>query len=156
MKHYRILIAITVLVLASLACNALAGGGDESQDTQAIPAVPTLEQVDPIVPPSSNDNGSSDGKVSTDFPVTDDAFNFTDVGDGSILYFTKMSSEDVLKFLRAEYTAKGYTERDILTTVFDGGFSIVFDGDPSGKAVVIQSVDIGDGSRTVAIRLEDV
>lgn len=156
MKHYRILIAITVLVLASLACNALAGGGDEAQDTQAIPDVPTLEQVDPVAPPSSNDNGSSDGKVSTDFPVTDDAFNFTDVGDGSILYFTKMSSEDVLKFYRDAYLAKGYTERDILTTIFDGGFSIVFDGDPSGKAVVIQSVDMGDGSRTVAIRLEDV
>jgi hypothetical protein len=35
-------------------------------------------------------------------------------------------------------------------------FSIVFDGDPSGKAVVIQSVDLGDGSRTVAISLQDI
>jgi hypothetical protein len=33
---------------------------------------------------------------------------------------------------------------------------MVFDGDPSGKAVVIQSVDLGDGSRTVSIRFEDV
>jgi hypothetical protein len=156
MKHYRIFIAITALVLASLACNALTGDGNESQDTQTIPEAPPLEQVDPIVPSTSNDNGSKDNVVSTDFPVTDDAFNFTDMGDGSIVFFTKMSSEDVMKFYRAEYTAKGYNERDILTTVFDGGFSIVFDGDPSGKAVVIQSVDMGDGSRTVAIRLEDV
>jgi hypothetical protein len=156
MKHYRIFIAITALVLASLACNALTGDGNESQDTQTIPEAPPLEQVDPIAPSTSNDNGSKDNVVSTDFPVTDDAFNFTDMGDGSIVFFTKMSSEDVMKFYRAEYTAKGYNERDILTTVFDGGFSIVFDGDPSGKAVVIQSVDMGDGSRTVAIRLEDV
>jgi len=156
MKHYRIFIAVTALVLASLACNALTGGGNESQDTQTIPEAPPLEQVDPIAPSTSNDNGSKDNVVSTDFPVTDDAFNFTDMGDGSIVFFTKMSSEDVMKFYRAEYTAKGYNERDILTTVFDGGFSIVFDGDPSGKAVVIQSVDMGDGSRTVAIRLEDV
>lgn len=154
MKHYRIFIAITVLVLASLACNALTGSDD--QDTQTMPDAPTLEQTDPIAPSNSNDNGSKDNVVSTDYPVTDDAFNFTDMGDGSIVFFTKMSSEDVMKFYRDEYEAKGYTERDILTTVFDGGFSIVFDGDPSGKAVVIQSVDMGDGSRTVAIRLEDV
>lgn len=154
MKHYRIFIAITVLVLASLACNALTGSDD--QDTQTMPDAPTLEQTDPIAPSNANDNGSKDNVVSTDYPVTDDAFNFTDMGDGSIVFFTKMSSEDVMKFYRDEYEAKGYTERDILTTVFDGGFSIVFDGDPSGKAVVIQSVDMGDGSRTVAIRLEDV
>lgn len=154
MKHYRIFLSITVLVLASLACNALTGSDD--QDTQTMPDAPTLEQTDPIAPSNSNDNGSKDNVVSTDYPVTDDAFNFTDMGDGSIVFFTKMSSEDVMKFYRDEYEAKGYTERDILTTVFDGGFSIVFDGDPSGKAVVIQSVDMGDGSRTVAIRLEDV
>ena len=116
-------------------------GGQAEQPTVAAPPV---------------DSGNNGSTVKTDFPMTDDAFNFTDVGDGSILYFTKMSSEDVLKFYRDAYLAKGYTERDILTTIFDGGFSIVFDGDPSGKAVVIQSVDIGDGSRTVAIRLEDV
>ena len=154
MKHYRIFITITALVLASLACNALTGSDD--QDTETIPDAPTLEQTDPIAPSSANDNGSKDDVVSTDFPVTEDAFNFTDMGDGSIVFFTKMSSEDVMKFYRDEYKAKGYTERDILTTVFEGGFSIVFDGDPSGKAVVIQSVDMGDGSRTVAIRLEDV
>lgn len=88
--------------------------------------------------------------------MTDDAYNTVDIGDGSLLYYTKMSMDDVLKFYRDEYTAKGYTERELLTTVSDGVFSIVFDGDPSGKAVVIQSVDLGDGSRTVAIRLEDV
>jgi hypothetical protein len=61
-----------------------------------------------------------------------------------------------MQFYRDEYAAQGYTEREILTVVSDGTFSIVFDGDPSGKAVVIQSVDLGDGSRTVSIRLEDV
>jgi hypothetical protein len=50
----------------------------------------------------------------------------------------------------------GYTERDLLTVAENGMFSIVFDGDPSGKAVIIQSVDLGDGSRTIAIRLEDI
>jgi len=156
MKHYRIFLAITMLMLASLACNALSGGGEDnstrppesSSDDQV--AQPTAAEI------PSNDNGSKDNTVSTDFPVTDDAFNLIDIGDGSILYYTKMSQEDVLKFYRDEYASRGYTERELLTTISDGVFSIVFDGDPSGKAVVIQSVDLGDGSSTVAIRLEDV
>lgn len=88
--------------------------------------------------------------------MTADAFNVTEVGDGSLVYYTKLSAEDAMKFYRDAYTAKGYKERELLTVVSAGTFSIVFDGDPSGKAVVIQSVDLGDGSRTIAIRLEDV
>ena len=134
MKHYRIFLALTILVFASLACNALTG-----------------DQV------PSNDNGSNNNAtVSADFPMTADAYQVTDIGDGSLLYYTKMSQEDVLKFYRDEYTSRGYKERELLTTISDGVFSIVFDGDLSGKAVVIQSVDLGDGSCTVAIRLEDV
>lgn len=157
MKNYRILLAVSVLVFVSLACNAIAGGGNnETQATPDLPVVATLEQVEPIASPSSNDNGSKDSVVSTDFPMTDDAFNVMDLGNGSVLYYTKMSSEDVMKFYRDEYTAKGYTEREILTTVSDGIFSMVFDGDPSGKAVIIQSVDMGDGSRTITILLQDI
>ena len=79
-----------------------------------------------------------------------------DVGDGNVLYYSKLPQEDILKFYRDEYVSRGYTERALLTVIEDGVFSIVFDGDPSGKAVVIQSVDLGDGSSTVAISLTDV
>jgi len=155
MKHYRIFLALTVLVVASLACNVLTG----SKTTPVAPQDPSSgNQVEqPTVSAPSNDSSSNNGTtVKTDFPMTADAYNAIDVGDGSLLYYTKMSMDDVLKFYRDEYTAKGYKEREILTSISDGVFSIVFDGDPSGKAVVIQSVDLGDGSRTVAIRLEDV
>ncbi len=155
MKHYRIFLASTILVLASLACNALTGG---DQDNPAVPSDSSSDQVEQATeaPASSNDNADTDNATAdTDFPMTDDAYNIN-ASDGDLLYFTKMSQEDVLKFYRDEYTSRGYTERDLLTTISEGIFSIVFDGDPSGKAVVIQSVDLGDGSSTVAIRLEDV
>ncbi len=162
MNQYRIFLAIVVLVLASLACQAVTGGGSdggnrvpssnedgtESEDTQ-----PTAVTDD------NNDNAgdsNSDSSVDTEFPVTADAYNFVEVGDGSIVYYTKLSAEEAMKFYRDEYTARGYTEREILTVVSDATFSMVFDGDPSGKAVVVQSVDLGDGSRTIAIRLEAV
>lgn len=150
MKRYQVFLAIAMLVLASLACQAIAGGGDST---------PTSDDPDvlPVEPDGgAGGSGGGAGSVETDFPLLSDAYNVTDVGDGSLLYYTKASAEEALEFYRDEYSAKGYTERDITTVVEDGIFSIVFDGDPSGKAVVIQSVDLGDGSRTISIRLEDV
>lgn len=151
MKHYRIYLVIGALVLASLACQALTGGRSNdvpsSHDNETQPTAVEATQ-------SSNDSGSSNSSVKTDFPLTADAFNLVQVGDGSIVFYTKLSADDAMKFYRDTYTAKGYTERKILTVVSPTTFSLVFDGDPSGKAVVIQSVDLGDGSRTIAIRLE--
>ena len=143
MKKQRILIALAILVLATLACQGLSGGGD------APVALPEDASQDG---PSSSGGKTSD----TGFLMTKDAFNITDIGEESLLYYTKMSQEDVMGFYRNELTSMGYTEREILTSVSEGVFSMVFDGDPSGKALVIQSVDLGDGSRTVAIRLEAV
>jgi hypothetical protein len=150
MKHDRIFLALAVLVFASLSCNALSGGKNTSPNSSS--GSPADQAT--VTPPSSNDGGNN-AKVKTDFPMTADAFNFTDMGDGSILYYTKMSQADVMKFYRDAYTAKGYTERELLTVVSDTTFSMVFDGDPSGKSVVIQSVNLGDSS-TVAVRLEAV
>lgn len=148
MTRYRVFAVIAVLVLASLACQALSGGGGDE-----FPPV-TSDDNSEAVPPS--DPGDTGGTSDSEFPMTDDAYNVTDIGDGSLLYYTKMSLDDVMEFYRDEYTSRGYEERELLTVVNEGVFSMVFDGDPSGKAVVIQSVDLGDGSRTVAIRLEDV
>jgi len=146
MNKYRVLAVIAVLVFSSLACQALTGRGSEVGDENS----PSVSQPD-------SDSGNAGGGESfdTDFPLTKDAYNITDIGDGSVLYYTKMSLEDVMDFYRDEYESRGYTERELLTVVTDGVFSMVFDGDPSGKAVVIQSVDLGDGSRTVTIRLDD-
>jgi len=152
MKRKQIFLALTALVMASLACQTLFGGGGDE------PPVPSDsgESNPPAV--ATQDTGSSGGNADTSasgFPITADAYNVIDVGDGSLLYYTNMSLEDVMKFYRDEYTSRGYVERGLLTVISDGVFSIVFDGDPSGKAVVIQSVDLGDGSRTVAISLQD-
>jgi len=143
MKYQRIYLALIVLLLTSLACQTLSRGGGGGGDQ---PAVATTE----------SGPGGSGATSDSGFPMTADAFNITELGDGSLLYYTKLSLEDVMAFYRAEYTSQGYTEREVVTAVEDGTFSMVFDGDASGKAVVIQSVDLGDGSRTVSIRFEDV
>lgn len=151
MKTYRIFAAILVLALALLACQAFGGGGGDSGSAPST--------NDGQGAPSSNSNAGDNGggaKSEYAFPTTNDAFNVTELGEDSLLYYTKMAQEDVMNFYRDEYIPNGYKEREILTVVSDTTFSMVFDGDPSGKAVVIQSVDLGDGSSTVAIRLEEV
>jgi len=152
MKNYRMFALIAVLVLASLACQAVSGIGGK-KDLPSAPSNSDSPTQDSGSAPDNTGNGSSSD---SEFAMTADAYNVTNIGDGSILYYTKLSLDDTMKFYRDEYTSRGYTERKLLTVVSDGVFSMVFDGDPSGKAVVIQSVDLGDGSRTVTIRLEDV
>ena len=155
MKYQRIYLALSVLLLASLACQTLSGGSGGGGDQPAV-ATNAGDSNPPVE--STTDPGSAGSGATSDsgFPMTGDAFNVTELGDGSLLYYTKLSLEDVMAFYRTEYTSQGYTEREILTSVSEGVFSMVFDGDASGKAVVIQSVDLGDGSRTVSIRLEAV
>lgn len=152
MKHYRIFLALTVLVMASLACQALQRG----EATTPAGSAPTANQSDQPTAAVDPANDNSSTTVQTDFVMTSDAFNVTDMGDGSILFYSKMSLDDLMKFYREEYSGRDYTEREGLTVTSETTFSMVFDGDPSGKALVIQSVDLGNGSRTVAIRLEDV
>lgn len=151
MKHHRMILAIAMLVLATLACQAVVGGGDG--DVDDIAPATGMPAEKPTEAGTAND---SDSTVSSPFPMTADAYNVVEVEDGSLVYYTKLSVDEAMQFYRGEYSSQGYTEREDLTIVADGMFSMVFDGDPSGKSVVIQSVDLGDGSRTIAIRLEDV
>ena len=151
MKYYRIYLAIALFVLASLACQALGGG---SRSTPVAPPASDTTSPDSSQPTAVNSDNNNNA-INTDFPMTSDAYNVTQAG-GSLIFYTKLSLEDAMKFYRDTYASKGYTERKALTTVSNGTFSIVFDGDPSGKAVVVQSVDLGDGSRTISVRLEAV
>ncbi|HSG44132.1 MAG TPA: hypothetical protein VLA72_13330 [Anaerolineales bacterium] len=148
MNRYRGLLMIVVLVFASLACQALTGGGEPESSSIELPFSDGGNADDEDESESNNTSSNSD------FPMTVDAYNILDVGDGSVLFYTKMSLDDVMAFYRAEYTSRGYAENELLTVVSDGVFSLVFDGGSDDRAVVIQSVDLGDGSRTITIRLE--
>ena len=154
MKHYRIFLASTALVLASLACQALTGSGNNNNVPNSENSGKQQSTAQPTEP--SADSTNSNPTINTNFPMTSDAFNAMELGEDSILYYTKLSADEVMQLYRDELTKRGYTERKDTTIVSDTTFSMVFDGDPSGKALVIQSVDLGDGTRTVNVRLEGV
>jgi len=153
MKQYQIFLVLAVFVLASLALAFL----DRRYEISKAPEATTEPVVDKTEAMASPDTQviPVDG-INADFPMTQDAFNLANIGDGSLVYQTQMSIEDVMNFYRAAYAAKGYKERKELTRVSDGNFKIAFSGDPSGQAVVVQSEALGDGSLLITVRLEDV
>ncbi len=52
--------------------------------------------------------------------------------------------QDVIDFYKQAFKAQGLVEREILFSKQTTTFSMVFDGDPSGKAIVVQGVVIQD------------
>lgn len=157
MKKYSVLLAILALVLASLACQTLTGGGSEIDQIENLPPVDSSDDA-PAATSESADDSSDPGfsfSADSEFPMPDDAKNITNVA-GNLNYQTNLNLEEVMAFYRDTYGKQGLTERELLTTVSDGVFSFVFDGHESGQAIVIQGVDFGDGTVNVNISLQDV
>ncbi|MFN8382455.1 MAG: hypothetical protein U0V02_10965 [Anaerolineales bacterium] len=153
MRKFSILFATLSLLLASLACQTVMGGGNDINQIETLPPVDTTV----ITPEAPNDPGNSGLSVGGDseFPMPDDAVNVVSVS-GTVNFQTKLSIDEVMAFYRDTYGKQGFTERDTFTTISDGVFSFVFDGDPSGKAILIQGFDVGDGTTNVSITLQDL
>jgi hypothetical protein len=148
MSKIKIILIASLVLLLSTACLSLGGLGQKALDK-------ALEQAD--LPEGAIETAQAGFEVlatevlataeaievapapaaDVPFPVTPDAKNLMNVA-GTVNYQTSMSVDDVVAFYRQQLLAKGYVEREI-TTVIEGGIaSLVFDGDPSGKALVVQ------------------
>jgi hypothetical protein len=149
MKHNRLFLALAVLVLATLACGLFGSKGSDPD----VSSPPQGEEAPGAESPAT---GGGSGKYDTEFPLPSEVENFMDLGDGAINYQTSMELLDVVEFYRNEFANAGYVERDITTVINEDTFSIVWDGHPSGQAIVVQGVDLGNGTVNVNVRFEDV
>jgi hypothetical protein len=149
MKKFHWIVALSVLIIASLACGAFSKGSNGGSGGSG-------DSGSPGGSGSSGGSGSNSGAHDTKFPLPSSVSNFTDMGNGSINFQTDLSITDTIAFYRAAFGKQGLTERTINTSITDTTFSMVFDGDPSGQAVVIQGVDLGGGKTNVNIRFEKV
>ncbi len=163
MKKYNILFAILALAFASLACQAVMGGGNNgaptlipSDDSSGIPTVPPVATDLPTMPAVATDDGSFTFGDKTDFPLPDDAANVVSMGNDIVNFQTKLSLDEGMKFYRDQFGKLGYTERTELTFTAGTTFSMVFDGHKSGKAITVQGVDLGDGTINISITLADI
>ena len=150
MKNKRSLLILAVLLITSLACSLASGGRGGSEDV-----LPGGDSAPGGVSPSSGSEGESED-LDTDFPLPSNVKNFMELGPGAINYQTTMTLNEVVDFYRDAFAEAGYDERDITTVINDTTFSIVWDGHPNGQAIVVQGVDLGDGTVNVNVRYEDV
>lgn len=167
MNTNRWIFAFVVLLVSSLACSVFTGG-DKAPATPVSSGgaratlAPTAEKpleakaTQPENVPTVAQPEKQPTAYDTEFPLPPEISNFTTMGNGGINFQTEMSLEDAIAFYREEFTKAGYKERKLLTVTSDTTFSMVFDGHASGKAIVIQGVDLGSGNINVNIRLEDV
>lgn len=159
------MIVVSAFLLLSLSCSVFGGAAEEiesavddiaesAEEVVAEAVEDAVEEAGPALPtqpePPKIDSGSGD----SEFPMPPGAENIMDVS-GTTNYQVKMSLDEVIEFHRTEFAALGYTERDLLTTITEGGFSMVFDGAPNGMPIVVQGVDLGGGMSNVNIRYED-
>jgi hypothetical protein len=139
-KRYVWLVAFTALLIASLACNVLTRPRGAAGSSGS----------------AGGGTSTSGGQYNTKFPLPGSVVNFTDTGNGSINFQTKMSLKDTLQFYRDAFGKQGLKERSENSAITDRTFSLVFDGDPSGQAIVLQGVDLGNGLTNVNLRYEKV
>jgi hypothetical protein len=146
MNKNRLWIVLAALAAAALACNAVMGGGKTP--------TPAAGDSD-IVEATATGDGDTQNPES-EYPLPDSVSNFNDLGQGTVNFQTTLSLQEVMDFYRDSFGKEGYTERELLTVESESTFSFVFDGHASGKAIVVQGVDLGGGSTNVSIRLEAV
>jgi hypothetical protein len=150
MKKYSVLLAIIALVLASLACQTVMGGGDNNFNVPNMTDVPQIDSGEiPTVPPVTTDG---DGGVTvggeSPFPIADDSFNIVSTPQ-SVTYQTKMSTDEMMKFYRDELSKQGFAENEDMTTSFGGIVAMFFEG--NGKTIVLAGAPAGDGSLMVTV-----
>ena len=110
----------------------------------------------PTMPPvATDDSGNITIGGESEFPIPDGALNVINMG-GVANFQVKMSLDDAMKYYKDAFAKSGYTERALLTVTSSTTFSMVYDGHKSGKAIVVQGVDLGDGSINISISLQDL
>jgi len=152
MKFKRFFLFLIALLVTSLACSLFGGGNSVSEVSP--PSVSDSSPTEAVQP--EIESSSDSGKFETEFPIPPKVENLMNLGDDAVNYQTPMKLIDVVDFYRDEFERTGYDERDITTVINDTTFSIVWDGHPSGKAIVVQGVDLGNGMVNVNVRFEDV
>lgn len=153
MKYSRLILSLVVLSIASLACG-LFSGGTRTGESPSAPAESGGGGAD--AGDASTPTPPERGDFDTEFPLPSNVENFMKLADGSINYQTSLSIPEVVEFYREAFAAEGYEEREITTVINETTFSIVWDGHPNGKALVVQGVDLGNGTTNVNVRFEDV
>jgi len=126
----------------------LSGGSDiEGDILYALNYYDFNQPIDEIVPPEDcTDLGADD--IEGDYPLPDDAYNFTEM-PGVIIFYTELSMEEIEEFYQTEMTVLGCAAGQGFGN--SEGMLITFDGCPSGTVQVSMAPDPASGAQQVSI-----
>jgi hypothetical protein len=144
----QILLVFTVMLMATISCQALVGDDGSSKQ------VTTTQESFSSLTEEPSEQTTSD--LNSPFPLPPDVEQFQTLGEEHINFQTSMSVDEIIAFYRDELSAQDLTERELLTVISENSFSMVFDGSENGKAMVIQGTLLKPGSLNINIRYEDV
>ena len=128
----------------------------QTTDVRASTEEPTQAQSELLPTELPTQPESALPKVETEFPLPVGTSGLMDLGNGAINFQAKITLKDAIAFYRESFAKLGYKEREPNTAITDLTFNLVFDGHSSGKAIVVQGVDLGAGGVNINIRLEDI
>ncbi|MEA3351455.1 MAG: hypothetical protein U9Q82_12595, partial [Chloroflexota bacterium] len=140
-RNRMLLLLLTSLLLASLACSITGSSNDENAPTpEAASEEVSVEEADQP-PPTDEPDPTSDQSTSEQeepvsepaddpteydsvFPLPPNVQNFTGKGgDSPVNFATDLSLDDAVEFYRQAFSDDGLTERQITTVINDTTFS---------------------------------
>ncbi|MBC8505183.1 MAG: hypothetical protein ISR58_06675 [Anaerolineales bacterium] len=169
MKRKQSLLLIWLsLLIVSMACSLTGGAAEEPEapdvnqteqedvaDEQAEASEEVEAEEAAEAEHEAEDMSEESQEYDTEFPLPEDVQNFTGGGD-QVNFATNITVEEAIEFYRTIFAEIGLTERTLNTAITETTFSMVFDGHAKGEAIVVQGVDLGNGTTNINIRFEDV
>ena len=159
---------VAALLIATLACQTLTGANNNATPNTSTQETPIEEQIPTEQPagaptlaaPEVTDTPTGDQAtqqpLDAPFPLPPDVTTFETFGEQHINFQTSLNIEETIAFYRNVLGAQGLSEQSLLTVIDEKTFSMVFNGSPNGKALVIQGVQFTPESLNVNIRYEDL
>ncbi|MEI8131366.1 MAG: hypothetical protein WCG34_02960 [Leptolinea sp.] len=154
-KSISMLLAVSALGLGLLACSLV---GNSSKTATIVPkseeaANPAETNQPGDAAAESENSNSNSSNPKSDFPFPADT-KIIQSSPEMLIGTVKMPLGDVVSFYRKEIKQQGLSEDTQLTAITDTSFSLVFKGTASGKSLVAQGTDMGDGSISFSVRYE--
>jgi hypothetical protein len=113
----------------------------------------------PTPAPTAASGYSSGGKVGNHaslFPVPTDVYNYMVLNVDTLSFNTSLDFDEIISYYTEEFDKAGYTIRESATEMNDVNFTVIWDGHDSGRAIVLQGLDLKNGSYNIVVKFVDM
>ena len=129
--------------------SSVIGGGNTGQSVAETPTpAPT--------PASGYSSGGKIGNHASLFPIPTDVYNYMVLNPDTLSFSTSLNFDEIIAYYTDEFGKAGYTVRESATEVTDVNFTMIWDGHESGRAIVLQGLDLKNGSYNVIVKFVDM